>query len=101
MLEPESFMALDPANREILTDWLDLARSGPIDTVVDFSLRPWNVAGAHSIIGVFEKGEESASWLIVGSGCEWTLARCRDGHLSDVCATLPGTLRLIDVAVRS
>jgi hypothetical protein len=101
MLEPGTFIALDPANRDILTDWLATAGTGTIDTVIDLLPRPWNVAGPHTIIGVFEKGKETASWLIVGYGARWTLARCGDGYLSNACATLGEALRLIDDAVRN
>jgi hypothetical protein len=100
MLEPGTFMALDSASRDVLTDWLARAGTGPIDTVIDLSLRRWNVAGPRSIIGVFEKGNDSASWLIIGYGSWWILARCGDGHLSDPRASLAETLSLIDTAIQ-
>jgi hypothetical protein len=63
---------------------------------MDLSVRPWGVNGAGVIIGVFDAGEDRASWLIVGHSAGWTLARCGDGFISDVMISLPAALALID-----
>jgi hypothetical protein len=98
MLQTGTFTALDPASRDSLSNWL--ARVGCIDTVLDLSPRPWKVAGARTIIGVFEEGKDQASWLIIGQCSVWTLARCDDGSIAGPCATLAEILRLIDAAPR-
>jgi hypothetical protein len=104
MLQAGTFTALDPASRDSLSDWLTIAATdagaGGIDTVLDLSPRPWKVAGARTIIGVFEKGKGSATWLIVRHRSLWTLARCDDGSVSDACTTLAEILGLIDDALR-
>lgn len=94
MLRAGALTGLDSADRQALSDWLDSA-SG-IDTVVDFAVRPWNIAGASVIFGIFEDNKDKASWLVVRHGSAWTLARCADGFISDVSASLPDILDLID-----
>ncbi|WP_428533941.1 hypothetical protein [Rhodopila sp.] len=88
------FTGLDIADREVLTDWLEDADG--IDTVMDFSPRRWNVAGARRILGVFEAGKETATWLIVRDGSGWMLLRCRDSFVSNLTIRLADVLRLID-----
>lgn len=63
---------------------------------MDLSVRPWGVSNVGAIIGVFDTGQDKASWLIVGSGSGWALARCADGFVSDVMTSLPAILALID-----
>jgi hypothetical protein len=103
MLEPGTFAALDPVSRDMLSDWLLSATSavgrGRIDTVLDLSPRPWKVAGTSCVIGVFEPGAKSASWLIVGYGTGWTLAQCRSGSVSEPGVTLAEALEQIDEAL--
>nr|WP_294509174.1 hypothetical protein [uncultured Rhodopila sp.] len=101
-----TFTGIDPASRRSLSDWLAAAVSdaergiGRIDSVSDLSRRPWRVSDARTIIGVFEKGKESASWLIVGHQALWTLVRCQDGFVSESCSTLREVLTQIDEALR-
>ncbi len=64
----------------------------------NLSVRPWGISGVGAIIGVFDTGADRASWLIVGHGSGWTLARCQDGFVSDVITSLAGVLALIDAA---
>ena len=92
-----TFTGLDATDRQILSAWLDRSAATGIDTVLDLAIRPWNIAGASAIFGVFETNRDQASWLIVRYGSGWTLARCADGFISDVSASLPDILRLIDV----
>ena len=89
-----TFTGLDIADRQVLSDWLEHA--GGIDTVMDFSVRPWNVAGARGIFGVFEAGKEQATWLIVRDVWGWMLLRCGDSFISDVTIALADILGLID-----
>jgi len=91
-----AFAGLDDADRQILSGWLERARARGIDAVVDLSVRPWGVGGTGVIVGVFDAGEDRASWLIVGHRTGWTLARCGDGFISEVMTSLPAVLALID-----
>ncbi|MEA2737218.1 MAG: hypothetical protein QOH05_525 [Acetobacteraceae bacterium] len=94
VLPAGTFSGLDSADRQALLDWLDDASE--IDTIMDFSVRPWNVAGTSAIFGVFETGRDQATWLIVRYGLGWMTVRCADGFVSDVSASLPEILDLID-----
>jgi hypothetical protein len=110
MLLAGTFNELDATSRATLGDWLASASNGSgagrIDTVLDLSRRPWNVADARTIIGVFEPGQGSASWLLVGHvghvghRAAWTLVRCEDGFVSETRPTLGEILGLIDDALR-
>lgn len=94
VLPAGTFTGLDTEDRQVLSAWLDDA-SG-IDIVMDFSVRPWNVAGAHGIFGVFEAGKEQATWLTVRGGSGWMLLRCSDSFVSDSKMSLADILSLID-----
>jgi hypothetical protein len=94
VLPAGTFTGLEPADRRSLSDWLDDADG--IDTVTDFSVRPWNVSGTSTILGVFETGKAQASWLIARYGSGWLAVRCADGFVSDVSVSLPDILGLID-----
>ena len=89
-----TFIGLDIADRHVLSDWLD--RTAGIDSIMDFSVRPWNVAGARGIFGVFEAGKEKATWLIVRDARGWMLLDCRDSFISDLTMGLVDILGLID-----
>jgi len=94
--EAGTFVGLDEADRQVLSDWLDRAGARGIDAAMDFSVRHWGVGGAGVVVGVFEAGRDKASWLVVRSGTGWVLARCADGFVSDVMTSLPAALALID-----
>jgi hypothetical protein len=94
-----TFIGLDTADRQALSDWLDGA-SG-IDSVIDLAVRPWNIAGATAIIGVFRTYQDQASWLIVRDGAGWTLADCRNDIISDPSPSLPDILCMIDDELRA
>jgi hypothetical protein len=94
VLPAATFTKLGSADRQALSDWLDGADG--IETVVDLAARPWNIAGASAIFGVFETDKDQASWLIVRHASVWTLARCVDGFVSDVMVSLSDILSLID-----
>ena len=94
VLRAGSFTGLDSADRQALSDWLDAADG--IDTVIDLALRDWDIVDAQAILGVFEPGNNKASWLIVRHVSGWTLARRSDGLVSDVVDSLPELLALLD-----
>jgi hypothetical protein len=94
VLQAGTFTGLDTADRQVLSGWLDAA-SG-IDTVLDLATRPWNIAGASAILGVFETDQDQASWLIVRHGSRWTVAREADGFVSDELDSLQEILGLLD-----
>lgn len=96
VLRAGTFTQLDEADREVLLAWANRAGISGIDTVIDLAVRPWNVAGARVVVGVFEINKARASWLIVRHGSGWTLARCGDGFVSDVSPSLPDILTMID-----
>jgi hypothetical protein len=89
---------LDAADRQVLSSWLASAAARGIDTVMDLSVRPWDIGGAAVIVGVFETNKNQASWLVVREGSGWTLARCADGFVSGLTKSLPDILALIDGA---
>ena len=91
-----TFTGLDEADSKVLSTWLDRASARGIEAAMDLSVRPWGVSNVGAIIGVFGAGEDRASWLVVGHGTGWTLARCSDGFVSDVMTSLPAVLALID-----
>ncbi len=90
-----TFTSLDPADRRVLFDWLGDPAAGRIDTAIDMSLRPWNVAGALRVIGIFEPGRAAASWLIVQDASGWFLLTCAGGAMSETCPALADVLALI------
>jgi hypothetical protein len=94
MQHSETLTALDPASRDILSAWL--GATDRIDAVLDLSSRPWKIPGDRTIIGVFKKGRQRASWLIVAEQSVWTLSDCDDGAVSESCTTLAETLKVID-----
>jgi hypothetical protein len=93
--QTRSFMGLDGADGQILSDWLEQAQTRGIDTAIDLSVRPWNVAGVQIIVGIFERDRSKASWLIVHCPAGWMLAGCSDGSISEVLAALSDVLALI------
>jgi hypothetical protein len=99
MLPAGTFIGLDTADRQALSDWLD-GVSG-IDTVIDLAVRPWNIAGATAIFGVFRTYQDQASWLIVRHDAGWILADCRNGIISDISPSLPDILWMIDDELRA
>jgi hypothetical protein len=98
VLPAGTFTGLDAADRQALSDWLDDADG--IDSIVDFSVRPWNIPwnidGTSTILGVFETARDQASWLILRYGSGWLAVRCADGFVSDVSVSLGDILGLID-----
>jgi hypothetical protein len=102
MLQSETFAALDLASRTVLSEWLSSAATTAdhIDALIELSSRAWKIAAERTIIGVFEKGKDSASWLIIEHQCLWTLARCDNRSVSGSYASLGEVLELLDDALR-
>jgi hypothetical protein len=92
----QTYAGLDDFDRQVLSDWLDDASARGIDAAMDLSVRPWGIAAAGAIVGVFEAGKETASWLLLRHWAGWTLVRCADGFVSDAMMSLPAILALID-----
>jgi hypothetical protein len=90
-----AFSGLDSADGQILSDWLKQAEACGINAAVDLSVRPWHVAGAPVIVGIFEKNRSKASWLVVRCTAGWMLVGCSDGSISEVSAMLTDILALI------
>jgi hypothetical protein len=93
--EADTFNDLDVTERKVLSEWVVRVSAKGIDAVKDLSVRPWNVAGAKVIVGVYETNKAAASWLVVRDGENWALARCADGFVSDGSASLPDILTQI------
>ncbi len=103
----DAFIGLSPNDKQILDEWLVVAKAGQIDRVIDFGDRRWNVAGLDVVLGVFEAGGLAASWLLVRYQSCWVLAQVGEtlgvgdsveGEVSDICDSLPEALALIRVA---
>jgi hypothetical protein len=90
-----AFMGLDKADGQILSDWLEQAEARGIDAAIDLSVRPWHIASAPIIVGIFEKNRSKASWLLVRCPAGWMLAGCSNGSISDVSSRLTDILALI------
>lgn len=88
------------AERLVLSAWLGRAETMDIDAVIDLAVRPWDIAGAQAILGVFETAMEHASWLMVRCESRWTLAKCADGSVSTISASLADILGLIEDDLR-
>jgi hypothetical protein len=86
---------LTPADGKVLADWLAVAKTTGIEMVSDFTPRPWRVAQADVVIGVFETGQMVASWMVVRSRGRWVVAAVHNGTVSDARVALADALRLI------
>lgn len=95
MLRSGTFTRLGPAQRQVLSDWIDASPAGRIDAIVDMSFRPWSVPAAGAIIGIFEPGEERATWLVVEYPPGWILVHCGKVPLTEECGSLMEALSLI------
>jgi hypothetical protein len=91
----EAFVGLDLADRQVLADWLAAARTAGIETIADFTPRPWRLTGLDVVIGVFQTAQTAASWLLVRYQGRWVLATTESDTISGVCGTLMEALALI------
>jgi hypothetical protein len=83
VLQPaEQFRLMTPEDRTYLCTWWKLASAAGIDMVEDLMDRPWPRPVADSIIGIFRRGEELATWMVIGQDGAWVVACCSDGRVS-------------------
>ena len=94
-----AFVGLEPLDRHTLLAWLK--RAGPlgIDAVIDLTARPWTLIGTPIVLGVFERCNDHAIWLIVESG-GWLAVRCRDGFIPPTSKSLMHVLGHIETNIR-
>lgn len=96
-----SFRALSADERNHLLEWRVAARIISIDAVEDLTLRPWPCPITGTVLGIFQTGDDAASWLVVGQHGTWAVADCADGRVMSPYASLaealadiyPGRLR--------
>lgn len=81
--------------RQGLSRWLAAARRAGIDAAEDLGARNWPGVTADCVIGIFESGHLLASWLVVGQGGRWAVARCADGAVSPSFGSLSEALALV------
>ena len=79
----------------VLADWAEAVAANGIDTVEDFSSRPWASAKPDAVLGVFRSDHLLASWLVVGHGGSWVVASCDEGTISPPVGSLADALRMI------
>jgi hypothetical protein len=94
MQTARAFISLAAADRAALARWLSGPAAGRVEAAIDLTPRPWNVQGAHAVIGLFEPGRQAASWLVVNSRSGWMVADCATGHVRGVGRTLAQALAL-------
>lgn len=76
-------------------DWLATQTGHRADNVADLKDRPWRIGGLDVVIGVFESGHATASWLLVRYQSHWVVATVSEDTVSAVCDDLAQALRLI------
>jgi hypothetical protein len=91
----QTFGRLSQVDRQYLGEWLREARAIGIDLVEDLTSRPWPHAVTGTVIGVFQKGAETASWLVIGHNDTWAVAGCSDSSVSRACSSLTEALAVI------
>lgn len=79
----------------ILSEWAKAAATNGIDTVEDFSTRPWESAKPDAVLGVFRTDHLLASWLVVGHAGSWVVASCGERTVSPPVSSLAEALSLI------
>lgn len=87
-----AFPGLGRADRQDLSEWSRRIADSGIDAVLDLSARPWRVAEAAAVIGVFETAKPLATWIVLQLAGEWLLLRPADGFISPPSATLRDVL---------
>ena len=91
----QAFGTLTAAQRRYLLGWHEAARASGIDSIEDFTHRPWPGCTADTIIGIFEPDHLLATWLIVGHGGNWAVAYCRDSAVSAPVPTLADAHQIV------
>jgi hypothetical protein len=90
-----AFSGLSANERTCLQVWQDAARAAGVDAVEDLRQRPWPCPIADAIIGVFRRGDDQASWIVVGQDGQWVVACCASGGVSRPFGSLADALALI------
>jgi hypothetical protein len=90
-----AFSALSANERSCLQEWQEAALAIGVDAVEDLLQRPWPGPIAETIIGIFRRDDDQASWLIVGQDGEWVVASCASGGVSHPFGSLADALSLI------
>jgi hypothetical protein len=91
----QSFSGLSPSELRHLREWRNAAAAIDVDAVEDLASRPWPCPIAGTVIGVFQKGVETAGWLVVGQDASWVVACCLQGTVSRAFHSLAEALATI------
>lgn len=91
----QALHALTANERSCLRRWQIAARDLGIDLVEDLADRPWPCQVAAAVIGVYQAGRETASWLVIGHNGRWAVADCAAGTVSRAVASLADALALV------
>jgi hypothetical protein len=78
----QPFAALSMDERNHLREWRVAARMIDVDAVEDLASRPWPVPITGTVIGVFQAGDEAATWLVIGQNGTWAVADCGMSRVS-------------------
>jgi hypothetical protein len=77
-----SFNGLSLEESRYLREWQAQARAFGVDGVEDLAGRSWPCPIDGVVLGVFMRGDQAASWLVVKHNGEWAVARCDDLSVS-------------------
>lgn len=91
----DRFVGLSAQERRLLRDWRAAAWAVGVDAIEDLASRPWPYPMSGIVIGVFEAGVESASWLVIGHNGSWAVASCAEGSVSPPFHSLAEALAVI------
>ena len=91
----QAFSSLTSDERGYLLRWLETVRDLGIDGVEDLTHRAWPCPILGAVIGVFQSGGCSASWLIVGQNGFWVTADCVTGSVSNRVGSLEQALLVL------
>jgi len=78
----QPFGTLSNDERNHLREWQAAARIIGVDAIQDLASRPWPIEIGGTVIGVFQSGDEAASWLVIGQNGSWAVADCTDNQVS-------------------
>ena len=93
----DRFIGLSAQERRLLRDWRTAAWPAGVDAIEDLASRPWPHPISGIVIGVFEAGAESATWLVIGHNGSWAVASCAEGSVSPPFDSLAEALAVIHV----
>ena len=90
-----AFSTLSANERRCLQEWQEAALAVGVDAVEDLVQRAWPCPVADAIIGIFQRDDDQARWLIVGQGGQWVVAYCATGVVFAPVGSLVEALSLI------